>query len=96
VVSAVITARLDGETWRDPRIVLGALAPTPWRAEKTERALEGKPPSQQTLRRALDRELDAKSHPLARNAWKLDAAVGIAEEAYEKMLKRHSVARRMG
>ena len=92
VVSAAITARLDGETLRDPRIVFGALAPVPWRAAKTERALAGKPLSQQALRWALDRELDAKAHPLERNAWKLHAAAGIAEEAYEKMAKRHAMA----
>lgn len=96
VVSAAITAQLDGETWREPRIVLGALAPVPWRATATEQALDGKAVSPATLREALDRELDAKGHPLARNAWKLDAATGIAEEAYEKMLKRHAVAGRRG
>ena len=96
VVSAAITAQPDGDTWRDPRIVLGALAPVPWQAKATERALDGAPLSQQAMRQALDRELDAKGHPLAHNAWKLDAAAGIAEQAYEKMLRRQPVANRRG
>ena len=95
LVSAAMTAELDGDTWHDPRIVLGAIAPVPWRARDTERALDGTVVSPVTLRKALDRELDVKGHPLARNAWKLDAAAGIAEEAYEKMLGRYSVAGRM-
>ncbi len=86
VVSAAVTSvGRDGMTWRDARIVLGAIAPTPFRAVATEKALEGTARSRDGLRRILDRELDAKGHPLARNAWKLDAAAGIAEEAFAAM-----------
>ena len=40
------------------------------------------------LRKSLDAELDAHAHPLRRNAWKLDAAAGIAEEAFERLTSR--------
>jgi len=79
IVSAAVAARVDdGGHWRDVRVVLGAIAPVPWRARATERALEGRAATAEDLHRALDRELDHEGHPLARNAWKLDAAVGIA------------------
>lgn len=85
VSAAVTTADGTGTHWRDPRIVLGAIAPTPWRAYATERLLEGTPVSTSGWRRSLDRELDAKAHPLRRNGWKLDAVAGVAEEAVERM-----------
>jgi CO/xanthine dehydrogenase FAD-binding subunit len=82
VASAAVAAAIDGDgRWRDVRVVLGALAPTPWRAERTEAALEGKAVTPDALRRALDSELDWVGHPLERNAWKLDAAAGLAAKA---------------
>ena len=79
VVSAAVAASVDADArWHDVRVVLGALAPTPWRARRTERALEGRRVSAEDLHRALDDELDREGHPLARNAWKLDAALGLA------------------
>ncbi len=79
VVSAAVAARIDDAgRWRDVRVVLGAVAPVPWRARATERALEGRAATAEDLHRALDRELDHEGHPLARNAWKLDAALGLA------------------
>jgi CO/xanthine dehydrogenase FAD-binding subunit len=79
VVSAAIAAAVDGGgRWRDVRVVLGAVAPEPWRARRTEAALEGTVASPAALRRALDDELARAGHPLERNAWKLDAAAGIA------------------
>jgi CO/xanthine dehydrogenase Mo-binding subunit/CO/xanthine dehydrogenase FAD-binding subunit len=93
VVSAAVTSLAgEGGRWRDPRIVLGAVAPTPWRAVATERQLEGTEVSATGLQKVLDRELDAKAHPLARNGWKLDAAVGIAEEAVERMCAGRDMA----
>lgn len=87
VASAAITRRSTGDgQWRDVRIVLGGVAPTPYRAHKTERALEGVTPSLPLIRRLLDDELDGIAHPLPRNEWKLDAASGLAENAAERLL----------
>ncbi|HYK97228.1 MAG TPA: molybdopterin cofactor-binding domain-containing protein [Candidatus Acidoferrales bacterium] len=79
LASAAVSARVEPVgTWRDVRVVLGAIAPTPWRARATERALEGRRATADDLHRALDAELDREGHPLERNAWKLDAALGLA------------------
>lgn len=84
--SATLTARVDGEgRWRDVRLVLGAIAPTPWRARETERALEGVAPTVARVRSLLDAELDRHAHPLPGNAWKLDAVAGLAEHAVEEL-----------
>jgi len=79
VVSAAVAADVDADgRWRDVRIVLGAIAPVPWRAHRSERALEGRAVTADDLRRALDDELTREGHPLERNAWKLDTALGLA------------------
>jgi CO/xanthine dehydrogenase FAD-binding subunit len=74
----------DG-TWRDVRLVLGAMAPTPWRLTAVEDALRGTAPDLAAVRRLVDAELDAHAHPLRRNAWKLDAAAGLVERAVEAL-----------
>jgi CO/xanthine dehydrogenase Mo-binding subunit/CO/xanthine dehydrogenase FAD-binding subunit len=82
--SATVTAEVDAAgRWHDVRVVLGAMAPTPWRARATEAALEGAAPTAASVRRLLDRELDAHAHPLAHNGWKLDAAAGLVEHAVD-------------
>jgi CO/xanthine dehydrogenase Mo-binding subunit/CO/xanthine dehydrogenase FAD-binding subunit len=84
IASVAITTRPDsGGVWRDPRIILGGVAPVPWRASRTEGRLDGTRLDVAALRRALDRELDGAAHPLPRNGWKLDAVAGLAERAIE-------------
>ncbi|MGY1805818.1 molybdopterin cofactor-binding domain-containing protein [Blastococcus sp. SYSU D00669] len=79
-------ARDDAGTWTDVRVVLGAMAPTPIRLPRTERALTGRVPSVAEVRAAVDRELDRIAHPLPRNGWKLDAAAGLVERAADELL----------
>ena len=86
IVSAALTAEIDASgQWHDLRIVCGGIAPVPWRAVATENSLRGTVVTPQALRRAIDLEIDAKAHPLARNAWKLDALAGLCERAVERM-----------
>ncbi|ROO87097.1 CO/xanthine dehydrogenase Mo-binding subunit [Actinocorallia herbida] len=82
---AVAASSRSGERWDDPRIVFGALAPTPWRVTGAEAALAGTPFAASALRAAVDVELTAHGHPLPGNAWKLDAAAGLAERAGERL-----------
>ena len=80
-VEAVV-ADTDGR-WCDVRLVLGAVAPTPWRLRAVEAALTGTRPTVADVRRLVDAELDRHAHPLPRNGWKLDAAAGLVEQAYD-------------
>jgi CO/xanthine dehydrogenase Mo-binding subunit/CO/xanthine dehydrogenase FAD-binding subunit len=87
IASVAMTAKVAaGGSLHDPRIIIGGLAPTPWRARATERYLDGKTIDVADFRQALDRELDAAAHPLPRNGWKLDAAAGLAEQAFASVL----------
>ncbi|WP_418061806.1 molybdopterin cofactor-binding domain-containing protein [Pimelobacter simplex] len=83
--SAVISGDVDASgTWTEARLVLGAVAPVPWRATETEGWLRGRTgPTADQLRKVLDRELDRAAHPLPGNGWKLDAVAGLAEHVLE-------------
>jgi CO/xanthine dehydrogenase Mo-binding subunit/CO/xanthine dehydrogenase FAD-binding subunit len=88
VASVALAADVDGSRrWHDVRVVLGAIAPTPWRAERTERALEGAVVTPELLHGALDDELTRVGHPLERNAWKLDAAAGLARRLTARLAR---------
>ena len=52
VVCVAVRLSLDGERCVEPRIVLGAVAPTSWRAREAERALEGHVLTPEALREA--------------------------------------------
>ncbi len=87
VASACVTTQADASTaWRNPRIVIGGLAPTPWRAVATERQIDGTPIDISEARLRFDTELNRVAHPLPRNGWKLDAAAGLFEHAVEAIL----------
>jgi xanthine dehydrogenase YagS FAD-binding subunit len=68
---------LDGDSRiAAARIVLGAVAPTPWRARASEAALIGRRPDATTLDAAAWAWI-AAAHPLPLNGWKLDATAGL-------------------
>ena len=73
LATASVALRMDGGTVRDARIVMGHVAPVPWRAREAELAL---------ARKALDAENAAKAgeaavhgaHPLSGNKYKVQLA----------------------
>lgn len=78
LVSLAASADIDPNgSWRSPRFVFGAIAPTPWRSDALESDVDGTRPSIDQLTAALDREFSKHAHPLPGNEWKLDAAVGL-------------------
>ena len=91
--SVTLTTRPDGDRWRDVRLVVGATAPTPWRARRTEAALEGGPRTSERVRAALDAELSREAHPLERNGWKIDAVLGLAENAVDELDRKAAAPR---
>lgn len=70
VVSAAVVLQMDGSICRDARVVLGGVAPIPWRLPEVERALTGQAITEETAAKAGELAI-AGARPLAKNAYKL-------------------------
>ena len=68
-----VVLAINGNTIQSARVVLGAVAPIPWRSEDAERALAGKPLNEQTAAEAADAAIKA-AQPLNRNGYKVQIA----------------------
>ena len=73
VVSVAVAADVEEGVVRDSRIALGAVAHVPWRAERAEDALRGRPATEESFRTAAEAEL-AAAEPLRDNAFKVPLA----------------------
>ena len=87
LVSLAACAAVDGTgRWSAGRYVFGGLAAKPWAAPRLERALAGGVPTADSVADVLDRDLSWEAHPLPGNRWKLDAAIGLARQATERLI----------
>ncbi len=80
IVSAAVNGVLSGNVFTDIKIVLGGVAPMPWRLEKAERALKGKPVSEDVVKQAATEAL-SDARPLEENAYKQDLAAIVVTRA---------------
>ena len=71
---------MNGNTIRSARVVLGAVAPVPWRSEDAERALVGKPLNAETAAAAGDAAVRA-AKPMSGNAYKMQIAKTAVKRA---------------
>jgi xanthine dehydrogenase YagS FAD-binding subunit len=61
-------------------VVLGAVAPVPWRSEDAERALAGKPLNESTAAAAAEAAV-RNAQPLSRNGYKVQIAKTAVKRA---------------
>ena len=81
LTSVAIAGRIDGGKWTDVRVVLGGVAPKPWRSKAAEDALNGKRIDEATARAAGDAAVKA-AKPMRDNAYKVQLArVALARAA---------------
>lgn len=78
-----VVLAMNGDTIQSARVVLGAVAPVPWRSEDAERALAGKPLNEQTAAEAADAAVRA-AQPLNRNGYKVQIARTAVKRAILK------------
>jgi xanthine dehydrogenase YagS FAD-binding subunit len=80
---ATVVLATQGNTISSARVVLGAVAPVPWRSEDAEKALVGQPLNEQTAIVAGEAAVKA-AQPLSRNGYK----VQITKTAVKRAVMR--------
>ena len=80
IAFATVLLTMAGDTVRSARVVMGAVAPVPWRSQAAETALVGKPINEETAAAAAEAALrDAR--PLSQNAYKIQVAKTAVKRA---------------
>ena len=80
IAFATVLLTMAGDTIRSARVVMGAVAPVPWRSQAAEAALAGKPLNEATAAAAAEAAVrDAR--PLSQNAYKVQVAKTAVKRA---------------
>lgn len=87
VISTAIVLQMDGPICRDARIVLGGVAPIPWRLPEVERALTGQRITEETAAKAGEIAI-AGARPLAKNAYKLPLTTNLVRRTLLDLARR--------
>lgn len=80
LVSVAVKATISGDVFREAKIVLGGVAPAPWRLKKAENMIEGKKITENLLRQAT-REALKDARPLKENEYKKELIETIVYRA---------------
>jgi xanthine dehydrogenase YagS FAD-binding subunit len=80
LVSAAVSGVVKNGLIAEIAVVMGGVAPVPWRLKKAEAALRGKPASEAAVRQAVDEALKDAS-PLRENGYKADLVFASLKEA---------------
>jgi xanthine dehydrogenase YagS FAD-binding subunit len=80
---ASVVLNVEGDTVRTARVVMGAVAPVPWRSEPAEAVLAGKRMSDQVAIEAADAAV-ARATPMSENAYKVQIARTAVKRAIMK------------
>jgi xanthine dehydrogenase YagS FAD-binding subunit len=80
IVSIAVAAQIEGGVWKDGRVVLSGVAPTPYRATAAEDALRGQTLNALVAKAAADNTL-VKARPMSNNAYKVDIAKNLIARA---------------
>ena len=80
VVSIASVISVVEEICRDARIVLGGVAPTPWRATDAEEVIKGKHLNAQAAEDAAEAAV-RNANPLSKNAYKIEITKTLVKRA---------------
>ncbi|HXW06595.1 MAG TPA: xanthine dehydrogenase family protein subunit M [Vicinamibacterales bacterium] len=83
LAAASVALTLSGKTIKAARVVMGAVAPIPWRSQAAEAALAGKPLSEETAMAAADAAVTG-AKPMSGNAYKVQIARTAVKRAILK------------
>jgi len=77
---ATVVLAMNANTINSARVVLGAVAPVPWRSKPAEAALAGKPLNEETAAAAADAAV-SEAKPMSGNAYKVQIARATVKRA---------------
>ncbi len=80
IAFATVLLAMNGNTVQSARVVMGAVAPVPWRSQAAEAALAGKTLNEQTAAAAAEASVRG-AVPLSQNAYKIQVAKAAVERA---------------
>jgi len=80
IAFATVLLTMNGSSVQGARVVMGAVAPTPWRSQAAEQALAGKAITPETAAAAAEAALRGAT-PLSQNAYKIQVAKTAVERA---------------
>lgn len=84
LASVALVLQLDGRTIRSARVVLGGVAPIPWRAKAAEAALTGQPAERAVFEKAAAESVRG-AQPLEHNGYKVPLVKGLLVRALEEL-----------
>ncbi|HYL35632.1 MAG TPA: xanthine dehydrogenase family protein subunit M [Bryobacteraceae bacterium] len=87
VVSAAIVLEMDKDVCRSARIVLGGVAPVPWRVPDAERVLAGQRITPELAAKAGEVAV-AEAKPLAKNAYKVPLTKAVVRRTILQLVQR--------
>jgi xanthine dehydrogenase YagS FAD-binding subunit len=87
VVSAAIVLELDKQVCRSARVVLGGVAPIPWRLPQIEQMLVGQRITETLAAKAAEAALEG-AKPLAKNAYKVPLTKGVVKRTLVELGSR--------
>jgi xanthine dehydrogenase YagS FAD-binding subunit len=91
VVSAAVVLEMDQGVCRSARVVLGGVAPIPWRVEKVERLLAGQRITPELAARAGEAAVEG-AQPLAKNAYKVPMTRALVKRTVLELATRSVVS----
>lgn len=87
VVSAAVVIEMSGDVVRSARIVLGGVAPVPWRLAEVEQILAGQRMTDSVLDKAGDAAV-AGARPLSQNAYKVPLTRNLVRRTVKELATR--------
>ena len=80
IAFATVLLTMNGSTVQSARVIMGAVAPIPWRSQPAEQALAGKTVTEETAAAAAEAALKDAT-PLSQNAYKIQVAKTAVKRA---------------
>ena len=89
VVSAAVVLEMNGDVCRSARVVLGGVAPIPWRLPDVERLLVGQRITPEVAAKAGETAV-AGARPLSKNAYKVPLTKGLVRRTILELASRRA------